>query len=283
MTAPRTLVSALFLALGLTGCAAAIPLAAAGVLTTGTGAPSQSGDEARPPPDLLPGTSSALRKIGMSSDAWIVRLSGVASLPAPGESNEGSHEATFAAFADYALAQAGKRAGNGKSRQSALLAGPDLIAPKRAPCRFAESLVLIDLDPAQGSFDPTRTAARPALADALQKLRGAGVEVAWSTALTADRAGDVRAWLRDSALDPAEKDRLLLLRYPEDRKQTRRAEAAAERCLVAMLGDERADFDELFDYLKRPEAAKGLDAMLGQGWFLAPISPASPSIEGTPQ
>ena len=113
-----------------------------------------------------------------------------------------------------------------------------------------------------------------ALAEAVARLRAAEVEIVWGTALTADRAGDVRGWLKRSGLDPDGKDRLLLLRYPEDRKQTRREDASSERCLIAMLGDERADFDELFDYLKNPDAAVGLDVMLGEGWFLAPVSQA---------
>ncbi|RZV35544.1 MAG: hypothetical protein EX262_01960 [Sphingomonadaceae bacterium] len=283
MTAPRILAHAMLLAATLSGCAAAIPLAAAGVMTVGTDAPSQPDENANRAPDLPPSTKQALRGMGISDDAQVVPLAGAASLPAPRPAAVDLDAVTYSAFADYALAEAAKRSGRGQSRPTALLAGPNLVAPKRVLCRHAESSVLVDLDPAQGIFEPTLPAAHGALADALERLRGAGVEVVWSTALTADRAGDVRTWLRDSALDPAGKDRMLLLRYPEDRKQTRRAEAASERCLVAILGDERADFDELFDYLKRPEAASGLDAMLGQGWFLAPVSPAPPPIEGLTQ
>ena len=66
----------------------------------------------------------------------------------------------------------------------------------------------------------------------------------------------------------------MLMRDLDERKQTRRDELASEMCPVALLGDERADFDELFLYLKRPEAAIALEPMIGQGWFLAsPLLP----------
>lgn len=288
-------------ALALQGCvAAAIPLAAGAALTTarekaGTGdaiAIEATGPReiATPAPAatpastvgepgagaLLPETREALQRFDVA--AGIDAVAGT-SLTAPtlAPSVPGADEqATFAAFADYALEIAALDPLEDELRQSALLARPGLLVPERAPCNFVGNAVLIDLDPAGGVLDTSRPVDHSALAAALAKLRDADVEVVWGTALTADRAGDVRGWLKRSGLDPAGKDRLLLLRYPEDRKQTRREEASSERCLVAMLGDERSDFDELFDYLKKPGAAVGLDAMLGEGWFLAPVSEATP-------
>ena len=37
-----------------------------------------------------------------------------------------------------------------------------------------------------------------------------------------------------------------------------------------MAGDERGDFDELFDYLRDPRLATVYDGQLGSGWFLVP-------------
>ena len=80
----------------------------------------------------------------------------------------------------------------------------------------------------------------------------------------------MRRALRASGLDPAGRDELVLMRYPEERKQTRREDFAKQYCLVAIAGDDRADFDELFEYLKNPTAAGPLDALFGKGWFVIP-------------
>ena len=66
------------------------------------------------------------------------------------------------------------------------------------------------------------------------------------------------------------KDQFLLIRNGDDRKQLLREDANQDVCIVAIAGDQRSDFDELFDYLRDPNAAIGLDAMLGDGWFLVP-------------
>ncbi|UIP07078.1 hypothetical protein LY632_01365 [Erythrobacter sp. SDW2] len=231
---------------------------------------------------LLPETQEALRRFDLGAGIEVVTSGSLTTRALPPSVPGAAEQATFAAFAafaDYALGVAALDPLKGEVRQSALLARPGVLVPDRAPCNFVGNSVLIDLDPAAGAFDPARPIQHSALADALAKLRAAEIEIVWGTSLTADRAGDVRNWLKRSGLDLAGKDRLLLLRYPEDRKQTRREDASSERCLIAMLGDERADFDELFDYLKNPDAAVGLDAMLGEGWFLAPVS--QPQSEAT--
>ena len=311
MVAARALILMPLLALGLQGCVAAIiPLAAAGAMTTtvrdnpktpdvetivSSPAPDATQDAAKPgtasaeldqpaglsESDLLPETRAAMQRAGLLPGAEVVALDGASELPRPSMAISNPNlDRTYSAFADYALEVAAMDPLTGEVRPSALLARAGALTPERSPCSFVGNAVLIDLDPAEGAFDTDTPMLRPALADALARLRDAEIEIVWGTALTADRAGDVRSWLAQSALDPDRKDRLLLLRYPEDRKQTRREEASSERCLIAMLGDERADFDELFDYLKRPDAAIGLDAMLGKGWFLAPVSQATLNTEG---
>lgn len=289
-------------ALALQGCVAAvIPLAAGALMTQGEGtetrmtaivqeqpvppaadaAPGAAQTDSSSAATLLPETVEALRKAGLAPGTKAVALTTLTALPQPGmAASNPAFDATYAAFADYALGIAVRDPLKDELRPSALLARPGVLLPDRAPCKFVGNAVLIDLDPADGALDPALPIQHSALAEAVAKLRAAGIEVVWGTALTADRAGDVRGWLQRSGLDPEGKDRLLLLRYPEDRKQTRREEASSERCLIAMLGDERSDFDELFDYLKNPDAAVGLDAMLGEGWFLAPVSEAATPNEG---
>ena len=311
MAKPVTFCALAIIALSLHGCVAAvIPLAAAGAMgsavrgktdaasvassdrgeaPTETAVASTS-DAAMPSARMAPNTVDTVlvpnspgtgRAAGTGTGAEIFEVTSLTELPAPTAArSDPARDSTYTAFADYALGVAALDPLADKLRQSALLARPGTLVADRAPCRFVGNAVLIDLDPVRGEFDTGAPISRPALARALARLREADVEIVWGTALTADRAGDVRKWLVNSELDPQRQDRLLLLRYPEDRKQTRREEASAERCLIAMLGDERADFDELFDYLKRPEAAIGLDAMLGKGWFLAPVSQATPMTEG---
>ena len=78
----------------------------------------------------------------------------------------------------------------------------------------------------------------------------------------------VRLW-RVAGLDPTGMDTLVLMSDIGERKQTRRDAIANTLCPIAILGDERADFDELYLYLKNPDSAIALDASIGRGWFLA--------------
>ncbi|MEM7690730.1 MAG: hypothetical protein AAF291_17080 [Pseudomonadota bacterium] len=157
---------------------------------------------------------------------------------------------------------------------SARLKNPAALDGVRARCEAREPAVLIDLDKAGEGFSPEATfAASLAAAQDLAALRKADIAIAWISGASAAYAGDVRAKLRSSGLDPEGEDQILLMRYPGDRKQTRREELANATCLLAIAGDERADFDELFEYLSRPEAAQGLDLLIGDGWFLLPGFP----------
>ncbi|MXP30704.1 HAD family hydrolase [Parerythrobacter jejuensis] len=232
--------------------------------------------------ELLPTSQLALAQIEGRQETAVAVATKLTALPPPttGRATVSKDAATYAAFAAYASELAARDPLKDKLRESALLAEPGLLVARRAPCRFLGNAVMIDLDPSQGLFDPDQLASKPALASALSQLRDQDVAIFWSSGLTADRAGDVKNWLRTTGLDPVGKDQILLLRYSDDRKQTRREEAAKERCLIAMLGDERSDFDELFDYLKNPDAAIGLDAMLGKGWFLAPVQSRPDPNEG---
>jgi len=44
-----------------------------------------------------------------------------------------------------------------------------------------------------------------------------------------------------------------------------------------MAGDDRADFDELYSYLRNPNGAVMLEPMFNNGWFLTP----PPLVEAT--
>jgi hypothetical protein len=102
------------------------------------------------------------------------------------------------------------------------------------------------------------------------RLREAGIVVLWVSQAHANQVREVADALVLSGLDPSGRDPLLLVRNEDDRKQTLRQEANLDVCVIAVAGDRRGDFDELFDYLRDPAAAVGLEVMMGAGWFIAP-------------
>jgi hypothetical protein len=139
--------------------------------------------------------------------------------------------------------------------------------------------VVIDLDDESAPFAPERLTRAPSeVAEGLARLREAGITVLWISQLPASSVADVARALRTSGLDPQGQDQLLLVRNGEDRKQVLREDANRDVCTVAIAGDERSDFDELFDYLRNPGGAVGLYPMMGKGWFLVP-SLTAPAAE----
>lgn len=186
--------------------------------------------------------------------------------PSPGAGPQG---ALWDDFYGHALAAA-ERDEIADGRKSALLSTPGSLTPTTADCGIQPPAVAIDLDPAGGLFESARTLAEPRLAQVLAALRSRGVEVFWISANFADSAPSIRQALRASGLDSEGRDGIVLFRYPDDRKQDRRASLAETHCVVAIAGDERADFDELYEYLKDPSAAVGLEPLIGDVWFLTP-------------
>lgn len=163
-------------------------------------------------------------------------------------------------------------------RQSAVLAAPGSLSPIRTDCSIRPPAVLFDLDPMDGTFDPAdATTADPSLPQMLAALRMQEIEIFWSSTLPAVRAGEVRKALTDSGLDPRGRDGLLLMRNKEDRKQARIKDLSETHCLVAIAGDRRADFDELYLYLRDKSAAQPLEELIGAGWFLTPLPLNAPS------
>lgn len=224
---------------------------------------------AAPGPALAPPPASVGRTYTLADGTGARVLGGA--LPPPSE--PGAAPVGFTGYdAFYAFADAkGALPVVGNERRSAMLAAPGTLAPETSECSVHPAAVLIDLDPGAGVLDPAAaTHADPLLARALAALRAEGIAVAWLSANTADRAGAIRRALKASGLDPEGKDELALLRYPEERKQTRREDLAKQFCVVAIAGDERSDFDELFQYLKDPAAAAPLEPLIGKGWFLIP-------------
>lgn len=250
---------ALLAATALSGCVAAVvPAMAGGALLRQKMANAKKADTASPP--ALPADQPS---------GEIVRIV-PGPLPAPTAQDMAGRGQDYAAFYTF-TDRAGTTPVVGSERHSAILADSGTLTATTAECSIHPAAALIDIDPADALFSPTDIPhADPVLAERLAALRRDNIVIGWVSGNTADRAGDIRHALITSGLDPAGHDPLVLLRYPDDRKQTRRADFAREYCVVAIAGDERADFDELYKYLKDPSAALQLEALIGKGWFLIP-------------
>lgn len=154
---------------------------------------------------------------------------------------------------------------------SALLADPTELQPTRAQCDAEVPAILIDLDPAGGLVAlEGATTPDPSLVPLLDSFRAQGVAIAWITDREPTDAGAIRERLLQSRLDPTGRDPLFVQRYPGELKQERRQALLETHCLLAIAGDERRDFDDLYLYLIDQSSAGGLEPMIGDGWFLIP-------------
>jgi len=175
----------------------------------------------------------------------------------------------FARFVRYSQASAFGAKG-GADLLSAILSDPVALDGQRRRCAAGEQPVaLIDLDPKGGIFSPPADPdQQTGLALGLAVMREAGVEIAWLSDLSVNESGTLRTALERSGLDPRGEDIISLRRDAEDSKYKRKDNLAGITCIVAIAGDERADFDERFKYLRSPEAGDGLEPVIGDGWFL---------------
>ena len=174
-------------------------------------------------------------------------------------------------FFDYAADKGAAAAGKARGRSVLLEPGTPIGLPKLRQCNGQYPAVVVDLDAGAQAFAPgaARTAS-PTLVEGLARLRAAGVVVLWITALPARDVSAVAEALKSSGLDPAASDPLLLVRSSGDRKQLLREDAARDVCVIAIAGDRKGDFDELFDYLRDQSSGESLEYLLGAGWFILP-------------
>ena len=179
-------------------------------------------------------------------------------------------------FVDYAADKGAAMAGattTGRARGRSVLleSGTPLGLPKLRQCDGKVPAVVVDLDSGAQPFVPGAAhAPSPALVEGLARMREAGMAVVWITALPAGEVTAVAEALKASGLDPAGTDPLLLVRSAADRKQVLREDAARDVCVIAIAGDRKGDFDELFDYLRDQTSGQSLDYLLGAGWFIVP-------------
>jgi hypothetical protein len=196
-------------------------------------------------------------------------LTDVPASPPPAAEPPAAERAGFAQFVRYSRNLAiSPEAKSGAL--SAVLSDPVALDGQRRRCAAGEQLVaIIDLDPAGGVFAPPSAPERQqGLVLGLAVLREAGVAITWLSDLSIDESGSLRTALEQSGLDPRGEDIISLRPDGEERKQARRDNLSAASCIIAIAGDERADFDERYKYLRTPEAGAGLEPVIGAGWFL---------------
>lgn len=280
-------------ALSLSGCvAAAIPLVAGGALarTTTDGRDAKVTVETSAIPKATTLEASAIPTDSVEMSATDIAAADIgpdseAALSTSAEDLAFASSPALVDFVRYAGKQAFLAAESGSAQLTAVLREAEALNGERQECTVSEfrpASILIDLDTGAEPFDPdTLGLASPELALSLKVLRGEEVEVAWISSNSAGSADRIRGALAQAGLDPEGNDQLLLLRYPGDRKQTRRKQLAIETCLVAIAGDDRSDFDELYNFLTNPNAALALEPLFNNGWFLldstAPKEPAEGS------
>lgn len=214
-----------------------------------------------------------------------VTLTTLTELPPPsGLQPMAFSDPAWESFVTYAREQAAGLAAEGPI-ESALLApqGAAALAPIRQTCEERTPAILIDLDNGDTVFSGLPADVPPAgLAADLDRLRQAGVVIVWISRAPANDVAAIGEVLFRSKLDPTGRDPLLLAKNPEQRKQTLREEANRDVCILAIAGDERSDFDELFAYLRGPQDATLLEPMLGAGWFLVPPPLTAPAAVPEP-
>ena len=140
------------------------------------------------------------------------------------------------------------------------------------------------------SYDPARwdrweatgtdaVAPLPGAVSAMAQARAMGVTVIFNSNRTTTHADQTATMLDHAGLGPAVLGKTLFLREPaaSGAKDARRAQIAAQYCVVAMAGDQLGDFTDLFNApgmtpVQRRAAANGdpIASLWGAGWFILP-------------
>ena len=223
----------------------------------------------RPDPAAPPTDTARQRELERAAEA--AGFTVVSAMPEPaGDAADPVAQRVLRDFFDFSLARLAELPSGGR-RQSMLLADPSTLDPELKACGNLPPAVLIDLDPANGLMPlVSRESTRPELAGYLAQLRQRGVTVYWISGHGPGQASAIRRRLVASGLDPEGADPLIVTRFAGESKQERRYALGESNCLLAIMGDQRADFDELYDFVLDPSMAAPLEEHLGRGWFLAP-------------
>jgi hypothetical protein len=198
----------------------------------------------------------------------------------------GNIQNSYTPFVQYALTQAGRRAEGLPVRSAVLVNQVSLVDPQTLPCGNLPMAVVIDLDVAPNTPAEIEIEAQSGFGTLLQTLRENDVRIVWTGAKSPKATEPTLAALRGGE-EPALRDEdMLLLRDGKFSKQEQRWILARSYCVLAVAGDRKADFDELYDFLRVPDYAIRLEAFMDRGWFLLPHPVAaldSPLVKKEPQ
>ncbi|WP_417608159.1 hypothetical protein [Parasphingorhabdus sp.] len=230
-----------------------------------------SGDGER---DALPRTAKKFSGQGGASEIVEVAIDGnAADYLAKFFQPVGQDSSPYANFATYALKQAAKLAEGQGISSVVLVPRVDIYKPETIACEGKPLAVVIDLDDTTGGgWIKAETLYRQnGLVEVLHSLRASDISVIWVSEQSIGASQTISAILNEAGFSQSDaEDFLFLDRGGDDRKQVRRWDAARNYCIVAMAGDDRTDFDELYAYLRDPDGAITLESMFNNGWFLVP-------------
>lgn len=174
-------------------------------------------------------------------------------------------------FARHALGEAVKRESGGLLRSAVLVRQVSLIDPKSIACEGKPLAAIIDLDIAPGTPAEMEIEPQSGFAYLLDTLRTSGIDIAWLAEASETRLAPVTDLLREGDAPVMRGEDIILVGLPGSAtKQERRQQLARDYCIVAIAGDRRGDFDELYDYLRDQSYAIRLEAYIDRGWFLLP-------------
>lgn len=174
-------------------------------------------------------------------------------------------------FARHALGEAAKRHKGAAARSAVLVEQVSLTQPQTVSCDAKPMAVIIDLDVAPGTPAEMDIERQNGFAALLETMRESGIRIAWLAETDERQLGPILDLLREGE-EPVLRDTdLMLIGLPGSyRKQERRWALAQSHCVVAIAGDRKGDFDELYDYLRDQSYAIRLEAFTGRGWFELP-------------
>lgn len=186
-------------------------------------------------------------------------------------------------LARYALEQTERRAAGREVRSAVLVERVSLIEPKAIECGTKPFAVLIDMDEAPGE---TIVEGEPkGFGELLQLLRDSDIAIGWISDRSTALLNDDLALLAAGENPPYRQGDIELFAWGGLTKQQQRHNLAASHCVLAIAGDRKSDFDELFDYLRDLDFAIRLEAWDNRGWFLLPypaaVAAANPSSNDT--
>ena len=174
-------------------------------------------------------------------------------------------------FARHALGEAAKRRRGQAVRSVVLPENVSLSQPQPISCGAKPIAVLIDLDVAPGTPAEMDIERQNGFAALLETLRESGIRIAWLAETDERQLQPILDLLREGEAPVLRDTDLMLFGLPGTyRKQERRWALAASHCVVAIAGDRKSDFDELYDYLRDQSYAIRLEAFTDRGWFELP-------------